>query len=247
MDWVERFYARQHAWIAAAGYEDPEMVAGRVAALAGLAPPPGRVLELAAGDGATAVALARAGYAVVAVELLPEAIAPAREAARALPSGALDVRVGDMYEVEIHGQFDVVAYWDGFGIGTDADQRRLLRRIAGWLAPNGHAVIDIFTPWYWADAAGRELAVGPARRRYGFDPDGCRMLDAWWLDRAPETTVTQSLRCYSPADLALLLEGTGLGLAAVEPGGCWDVDAETWEPRAPLERAMTFAAILRRT
>jgi SAM-dependent methyltransferase len=245
MEWVAAFYARQHAWIAESGYEDPAMVAERVAALRRLAPPPARVLELGAGDGATAVALARAGYRVVAVELLPEAIAPAREAAPALPPGALEVRVGDMYALAIAGAFDAVAYWDGFGIGSDADQRRLLRRIAGWLSPEGAAVLDVFTPWYWANAAGREDAIGAARRRYGFDPVGCRMLDAWWPDGSPDDAVAQSLRCYGPADLALLLEGTGLRLAAVEPGGCWHAESATWEPRAPLERAMTYTAILR--
>ena len=114
------------------------------------------------------------------------------------------------------------------------------------LAADGVAGIDVCTPWYWAEAAGREMPIGPARRRYGFDPVGCRMLDAWWDAGNPETEVAQSLRCYSPADLVLLLEGTGLRLDGVEPGGRWDEATETWEPRAPLERAMTFAAVLRR-
>jgi len=45
-----------------------------------------------------------------------------------------------MYDVDIGGPFDAVCYWDGFGIGDDQDQRRLLRRIAGWLAPDGRAL-----------------------------------------------------------------------------------------------------------
>lgn len=55
-----------------------------------------------------------------------------------------------------------------------------------------------------------------------------------------------SLRCYAPADPRLLLEGTGLRLDEIEPLGCWDAVAEVWEPRVPLERAMSYAAMLRR-
>ncbi|GAB7051292.1 hypothetical protein [Catenuloplanes indicus] len=36
---------------------------------------------------------------------------------------------------------------------------------------------------------------------------------------APDRKVTQRLRCYSPADLALLLEGTGLRLDGILLGG----------------------------
>jgi hypothetical protein len=45
--------------------------------------------------------------------------------------GSLRAIEGDFYETEPPGKFDVVAYFDGFGIGTDEDQRRLLRRIVG--------------------------------------------------------------------------------------------------------------------
>ena len=44
----------------------------------------------------------------------------------------------DFYTVALDGRFDVVCCWEVFGLGDDADQRRLLRRIeAEWLAPGG--------------------------------------------------------------------------------------------------------------
>ena len=36
---------------------------------------------------------------------------------------------------------------------------------------------------------------------------------------SPENTLAQTVRCYTPADLALLLEGTGLGLKYIEIQG----------------------------
>jgi hypothetical protein len=74
------------------------------------------------------------------------------------------------------------------------------------------------TTWYWAGAAGREMRFGEVTRRYEFDADECRLLDRWWLVDTEHEEVTQSLRCYAPADLRLLLEGTDLVLASLEPG-----------------------------
>ena len=179
-----------------------------------------RVLELGAGGGQNAAAAADAGYDVIAVELVPASVAHARNLAQATRTGTLVVHKADFYTIDLEGPFDVVCYWDGFGVGSDADQRRLLRRIATWLAPDGHALIDISTPWYWAHAAGQEMQVGHAMRRYDFDADACRLLDTWWPVDDPDQRVTQYLRCYSPADLRLLLEGSGLRLAGCRARWC---------------------------
>ncbi len=52
------------------------------------------------------------------------------------------------------------------------------------------------------------------------------------------------MRCYSPAGLRLLLEGTGLHLTDLWPGGSYDVQAEHWTPEVPLGKAMSYTAIL---
>ncbi len=151
---------------------------------------------------------------------------------------------GDFYAVSVPGPFDVVCYWDGFGVGSDADQRRLLARIASWLGRDGCALIDIYTPWYWARMTGRQWAVGTALRRHDFDADGCRMLDRWWPVGEEQRAVTQSLRCYAPADLRLVLEGTGLRLTVVEPGGAVDDNTGRYQKRVPLATAMMYRAKL---
>jgi hypothetical protein len=102
------------------------------------------------------------------------------------------------------GRFDVVAYFDGFGIGSDEDQRRLLRRIVGWLVAGGSVLVDVLVPWYWARRAGNEeeFPTGSGVRYLdGFDPGGCRMTERMWRVGHEGDAVTQSLRCYSPADL----------------------------------------------
>jgi hypothetical protein len=43
------------------------------------------------------------------------------------------------------------------------------------------------------------------------------MTERIWRVGHEDYVVTQSLRCYSPADLYLLLEGTGLSVVDVEP------------------------------
>jgi hypothetical protein len=60
----------------------------------------------------------------------------------------------------------------------------------------------------------------------------------WRLGHADDA-VTQSIRCYSPADLRLLLEGTGLSLLEVEPF----TDEAYGEP-CELADAMLYLAVL---
>jgi len=265
--WVAPFYARQAAW--SGGYMRPVEPADhervdQLLRLAGALSDPAtslheplRVLELGAGGGQAAAAAAARGLRVTAVELVPELAAHARSLAAAMAAdpatrarpddrtGSLTVLEGDFYTVDPGGPFDVVCYWDGFGIGADDDQRLLLQRIHGWLAPGGCALIEVYTPWYWAAAASREQHFGDgSARRYGFDADGCRMLDRWWPEGREEESVTQSLRAYSPADLRLLLEGTGLVMDGIEAGGAWDEVARVWREQVPLDAAMGYVARL---
>lgn len=172
---------------------------------------PKRVLELGAGGGATAAATADLGHRVTAVELSPVRAGFARELAA---GREVDVVEGDFFTVELDGRFDCVAYWNGFGVGSDADQRRLLRRMADtWLAPGGSVILDVFSPWRWARVAGqqetvvRDMALVHAR---AFDPVLSRFVDRWWPADDESSAITQSARCYTPADLAMLLEGTRL-------------------------------------
>jgi len=248
--WVRDFYAKQDEWTGVS--RDPitdmhrrnadlvqRLAGGRI----------GRVLELGAGGGQNAAALADLGYSVAAVELVASVAENALDLAAQPRKGQLRVIVGDFYDVELAEHFDIVCYWDGFGVGSDDDQQRLLRRIACWLMPDGFALIEVYAPWFWSGIArsgmaGREMEFGGVCRRYGFDADGSRMLDTWWPVGREAEAVTQSLRCYLPVDLQLLLKDTGLSLESVEPRGAYDPARDRFVEDAPLEEAMQYLAKL---
>jgi SAM-dependent methyltransferase len=247
LDWVRTFYDKQDEWagIFRGGIDAfhrerafwvDRALEGRV----------GRVLELGCGGGQTAAAIAEMGHTVVAVDLNPRAIEIAKRRAKGRFEGRMRPVLADFFEVELEGTFDGVCYFDGFGVGEDDDQRRILRRIAAWLNPAGVALIDVYTPWYWAAASGRTMEFGDASRRYAFDAEAGRMLDTWWPTGRPGEAVTQSLRCYGPADLRLLAQGTDLELLDVQPGGAVDEETGEYCHQAPLEDAMSFLATLGR-
>lgn len=84
--------------------------------------------------------------------------------------------------------------------------------------------MDVFNPFVWASWHGDEehLEPDPAagyhhelRERTTFDPVTCTATDTWWDTADPGRVLSQHLRCYTPADLALLLTGTGLALSGV--------------------------------
>jgi SAM-dependent methyltransferase len=256
MDWVEDFYSRTGRWWGEAesgvGDRDRDRVE-RLHRVCG--PEPKRLLELGCGYGNTAAAFAEAGHRVVAVELTDRADHAAAHAGRLGPDRLRLVR-GDFYEVVIAERFDAVAYWNGFGIGTDADQRRLLRRIASeWLEPGGTALIDVYNPIVWAGWHGdRDLLRADPDAGYHhelqqlitYDPVTATAVDTWWDTAEPERRISQRLRCYSPADLRLLLEGTGLALAGVLAGGePVDLDADHAGDAAWLSEHHEYLAVLK--
>jgi SAM-dependent methyltransferase len=243
MDWVKEFYTRaRESWGPTGIWEKHRARAATMERLCGEGAK--RVLDLGAGAGGTAAAIADLGHTVVAVELSPAGAAYTRELAQQLRKGSLAVFEADFFTVELEGRFDVVCYWNGFGVGSDADQRRLLQRIATtWIAPRGSVLMDVFNPWPWARAAGQEETRDQlnAINRRDFDPVGCRLIDEWWPIGDRTQAMAQFLRCYTPADLMLLLEDTGLALAALEVAGePLDVEAGQHTMNSPLWDAWEY-------
>lgn len=247
MDWVRSFYEKQHQW---AKIYCADVEAYHRDKAESIMLPDGKghhlILELGCGGGQMTAALADLGHSVVAVDLNEAAVRHAIRLANARPHAQITLIQGDFYAVNPGGPFDIVCYFDGFGIGTDADQQRLLRRVADWLKNDSRAFIDVYNPCYWRRVAGTTMEWPDVCRRYGFDAAGCRLLDTWWPTCHPTDAVTQSLRCYSPNDLEVLLDGTGLGLVDIRPGPSFDHQTQTFHPDASLEQAMHYMAILRR-
>lgn len=246
MKWVEDFYTKQDEW--AGVYREPVDAFHRERAA--LIEVPGetralRVLDLGCGGRQVACAIADRGHSVVAIDSNPRAIEQARPLAPARTDGRMRVIQGDFYTIDLDGRFDIVCHFDGFGVGEDADQQRLLNRIFSWLAPDGRAVVEIYTPWYWSKVAGRTMNWRGVARRYDYDPNSNRMLDTWWPTEDPSAAVTQSLRCYAPDELRRLLEASGLELVHILPGGAHDHDAGIYRESVPIEEAMQYIATLR--
>ncbi|WP_100013095.1 class I SAM-dependent methyltransferase [Lentibacillus sediminis] len=205
-----------------------------------------KVLELGGGPGQFAVAAAKRGYEVTVIDIAPAAVRHIEKLAEEHQvEQHIRVLEADFYKVVFRERFDVICYWDGFGIGKDADQQQLLQRIADWLKPSGVALIDIYTPWYWAATAGQEMQMGDISRHYGFDAEGSRMTDTWWQTGDKEESIKQSLRCYSPADLQLLMKDINLVLVDLEPGGAMDYEQGSYREQVPLGEAMMFMAKLK--
>jgi hypothetical protein len=68
--------------------------------------------------------------------------------------------------------------------------------------------------------------------RCHYDPIQGRWIDEWQPTAAPENALAQTLRCYTPADLQLLLEGAGLRLKHIEVAG-EPVDGSANHPMIP--------------
>lgn len=242
MDWVEEFYGAQNNWFGVYLGDIDESHQERAELIENMTKTGSKtILELGAGGGQTAIAMAQNGNIVTMIELLKDSATHAKQLVESLKVQNLKVIQGDFYQVELDQKFDVICYFDSFGIGTDNDQQRLLKRIANWLKPDGSVIIEVGATWYWAGVAkNKEMDLGDCIRRYEFDALGCRLLDKWWLKAEPENVVSQSLRCYTPADFEMLLRGTGLKLDRLQPGGKVDYDLMLFDKVAPLDEAMTY-------
>ncbi|HLQ70323.1 MAG TPA: class I SAM-dependent methyltransferase [Bacillota bacterium] len=249
MGWQTNFYRKQFLWSKKhMDYDMETLVEHSIDKLRRLCDSNAhKILELGGGNGQFAVTAAQHGYDITVIEIIPECVEHIYHLKEKYHIGEnLRIIEGDFYEVSLMDSFDVVCYWDGFGIESDAEQQLLLRNISNWLKPGGTALIDIYTPWYWAAHAGQEVQFGKIHREYGFDAEECRMLDNWWLADDKENVITQSLRCYSPVDLKLLLNDTELQFIHYESGGAMDYENWTYHESVSLEKAMMYTAKLQK-
>ena len=243
MEWIHQFYARQNELSGIYEGDIQDYHRDKAALIKESHPQAKTILELGAGGGQIACASAIAGYDVTAIELTHALANHAHKLARQHHIENLRIINDDFYTTSLDDTFDVISYWDGFGIGTDADQIRLLKRCGAWLKSDGVILLDVYTPWHWAQAHGQTMQYRDVYRQYDFDAIGCRMLDTWWHSDSPEDKVTQSLRCYSPADLRLLLQSTDLHLYGIaKTGGAVDYTTGNYSPNVDLNQAMSYVA-----
>lgn len=125
--------------------------------------PPGKIIDLGAGTGRLAIALAQRGYQPVAVDLSPEMLKVLREKAGALH---LDIPCVCANLVELgmfaDSSFDHAGCMFstlGLIVGADA-RRRFVMHVARILRPGGVFVIHVHNRWFnfWT-AQGRRLLL----------------------------------------------------------------------------------------
>jgi len=248
VDWVRDFYSRQHATLAHEGAEaSAEYCAEKMSVINRLIPNPGKsLLELGAGNGMNAMACANLGFSVTALELIPECCERIKNYATTVGTTRRSIHVvqGDFYKIKLTEQFDLVTYWDGFGIGSDDDQIRLLKRISNWMEQDSRALIEVYSPLYASKTVGKNVRFKTCTRVYDFDARNARWLDTWTYNDGTE--LTQSLRTYLPPDLRLLLRETDLDIEHIEPREAWDWETESLEKNAPLESAISYVVCLKK-
>ncbi len=255
--WVKAFYDSAADWWGESWYEGENLPSRleQVQRFAGKAPK--TLLELGAGTGETAAYLAAAGYPITAVDISDKNYALLRKIAAKYP-GVTAVQ-GDFYTVAVSGKFEAVCLFEVFGMGTDTEQRSLLRRIAAeWLAPGGVVLMDVYHPFGPVRMAGTQQSldrlenvpgsVDMTERSY-YDGVLGRWIDEWEPVGAPENTRRQSIRCYTPADLLLLLEGTGLKVVHAEfCGQAFDpqpIQVATSSPMHNFEKNSAYTVVLK--
>lgn len=253
MDWIYNFYSKTGQWWGPAEHKITERDYERVKTIKRLYPSAKHVLELGAGYGNTAAACAENGLNIVAIEISDRADF-AKQYEEKKYKGSLKIVKGDFYTVELIEQFDVVTYWNGFGIGTDDDQKKLLKKISGWMKLDSIALIDISNPITWKLWSGEEEhKVAKPDLGYNFnvsekidyDETNKRFIDTWWLTEKPEEKITQSIRCYLPTELDILLDGTGLELQRMELKGK-EFNLNNYEQFLDNDRENEYLIVLRK-
>lgn len=104
----------------------------------------GRALDLGAGAGSDAVALAKAGFRVEAVDIASESLKRLKKLSRKFEIKAFKK---DIYKFEIVPKsYDIIVAWNSLPFLPRRKAKEVLERIQRGLRPSGIAVISIFGP-----------------------------------------------------------------------------------------------------
>lgn len=175
-----------------------------------------RVLDVGCGPGRHSIALARRGIVTHGVDLSPDFVALAEQAAKD-EDVAATFEVGDVRELEENGKYDAVICLcqGGFGLLGGDDDAAVVHRIGRAVQPGGRLALTAFSAPFairWLEdgeqfdpATGVLLERATVRNEAGEE----REFDCW-------TT------CFTPRELTVTAQRAGLtveGVHGVKPGG----------------------------
>lgn len=198
--------------------------------------PGARVLDMSCGFGRHSVALAKRGFQVTGLDLSPQLLHHAQEAAVAAGVDVTWIQA-DMREIPAPAEpYDaVVSLFSSFGLlGTDEEEQKVAQAMARVLAPGGRVLIE---------TVNREIMLRRwTSMRWREQPDGAIMCDKLKFDaetgilHSTETAVllngervrsVDQLRLWSFTELALLLRVSGFN--EIAPFGNLDGSRYTWD------------------
>ncbi|MFD2830649.1 class I SAM-dependent methyltransferase [Corticicoccus populi] len=234
-EWEKDFYAEQYEMMKTINVKKDESLGSTLLEQAGRVP--SRVLELGSGDGSLSRVLSESVKSVTAVELVTDMV----EYSKGFNIPNVHYINDDFYTVSFNHSFDLILYIDGFGIGSDDDQLKLLKKIKYWMDADGTVLIDIYHPDYWRKTAGRKMQLSKnIIREYGFDKDESVMRDSWWYTGREEEAVSQHLKCYTADEIYYLCNKAGLEVTGYFPGGKMDYETFTYYEVSPLSECMMY-------
>jgi SAM-dependent methyltransferase len=155
----------------------------------------GPVVELAVGNGRVAVPIAaRTGRRVIGIDLSPAMLDGAR--ARAASAGVeLDLRLGDMRELDLVDATDLVIcpFRSLLHLPARGDRLRVFRRVAAALVPGGRFAWNafVFDPAVADEIGGEWREQAGIRHRVDYDYDDRRIdltladgasVPLWWVE-----------------------------------------------------------------
>lgn len=183
-----------------------------------------RVLDLGCGHGRHANELARRGYAVMGIDLVPGFLERARDEARR-DGLRVDYALGDVRDLGAVELFDhALSAFDAFGFLDDAGNAAYLVAAAAALRPGGALLLDLRNrDWMVRNILpvtvldkGDDMMID----RQSFDTVTGRFVDRRTYVRGGRArTVTWSIRLYALSEIKTLL--TAAGLAVERTWGSW--------------------------
>ena len=202
------------------------------------------ILELGCGRGFEAIELSGRGHSVTAIDIVKEMIEFA-DRLQIKYRTDVDFICENILNYETNKTFDLICYFDGFGIFDDNGQKKLLNNIYNWLSRDGLAVIDILNPVYWEKLNGKSLNYGNFSRVYYYDEKTNRMIDEWSLyEDGKIQKERQILRCYSLDEITEFCNSMEFKIIEVIPGGAMDYENNIYYENVDIDSCLNYQIII---
>ena len=189
--------------------------------------PGAQVLDLCCGQGRHAVQLAKRGFKVTGLDLNPDYVQLAQQAA-ITSNVSIETVAADMREIPFHNKFDaIVNMYSSFGyLESEAEDLKVLQSAAEALKSGGMLLLDMLNREWAIDnyiqndwhigadrtlyVERRDLDLATSRMHVHFivvDPKGGR-----------RESIGHNIRLYTLTEMTRLLEGVGFHVTAVFGG-----------------------------